>query len=39
MDSNKQEIINKVFENKKTLCEIGKNIFRKLIRINTNERK
>lgn len=38
-NNNKQEIINKVLENKKTLCEIGKNIFRKLLRINTNERK
>lgn len=37
--NNKQEIINKILENKKSLCEIGKNLFKKILKINTNERK
>jgi hypothetical protein len=36
--NNKQDIINKVLENKKALCELGKNLFRKILRIYTNER-
>lgn len=36
--NNAHYIVDKVLENKKTICELGKNIFRKIFRINTNER-
>jgi len=37
--NNKLEIINKMIENKNFLCEIGKNLFKKILRINTHQRK
>ncbi len=37
--NNKQEIINKILENKRSLYEIGKNLFKKMLKINTSERK
>ena len=36
--NNKFQIINKVLDNKNSLCEIGKNLFKKILQINTNER-
>lgn len=37
--NNKLQIINKVLETKNSLCEIGKILFKRILQINTNERK
>ncbi len=37
--NNNLQVINKVLDNKNSLCEIGKILFKKILQINTNERK
>ena len=39
ISNNKFQIIDKVLGNKNSLCEIGKILFKKILQINTNERK